>query len=190
MTQPPILILLDASCLLNLYATGRLRDIALALPHRLGVADYVIEQEALYVWRPGLGETREEQVLVDLSPLVAEGVIQVLRLEHQEEEATFVDMAALVDDGEAVTAALALHRGCAVATDDRKARRVLAERAPTVPLVSTLDLLKKWGERSSVAATDLRAAMLAMQSGASYVPGERDPLYEWWRTVVHDEGAL
>jgi predicted nucleic acid-binding protein len=189
-TQPPNLLLLDASCLLNLYATGRLRDIALAQPQRLGVADYVLEQEALYVWRPGSGEARDERVTVDLSPFVAEGVIQVLRLEHQEEEATFVDMAALVDDGEAITAALALHRGCAVATDDRKARRVLAEQAPTVPLVSTLDLLKKWAERSSVAATDLRTAMLAMQSGASYVPGERDPLYEWWRTVVHDKGPL
>lgn len=190
MTQPPILLLLDASCLLNLYATGRLRDIALALPHRLGVADYVIEQEALYVWRPAPGEAREERVTVDLSPLVEEGVMQVLGLEHQEEEATFVDMAALVDDGEAITGALALHRGCAVATDDRKARRVLADRAPAVPLVSTLELLKQWAERSSLAPADLRAAMLAMQSGASYVPGERDPLYEWWRTVVHDEGAL
>ena len=188
MTQPPTL-LLDASCLLNLYATGRLWDIALALPHRLAVAEYVLEQEALYVWRPSLGEAREERVPVDLSPLEEDGAIQVLRLEDQEEEATFVDLAALVDDGEAITAALAVHRGCAVATDDRKARRVLSERAPTVPLVSTLELLREWAEMASIAAADLRSAMLAMQSGASYVPGERDPLSEWWRAIVRSEEA-
>ena len=114
---------MDASCLLNLYATGRLRDIALAQPYRLGVADYVLEREALYVWRSSSGEGQEERVLVDLARLIEEGIIQVLRLEHQEEEATFVNLASMVDDGEAITAALAVHRGCAVATDDRKARR-------------------------------------------------------------------
>ncbi len=187
MTQPSSLLLVDASCLLNLYATGRLRDIALAQPYRLGVADYVVEQEALYVWRLGPGVAREERVPVDLSPFIEEGVIEVLRLEHQEEEATFVDLAALVDDGEAITAALALHRGCAVATDDIKARRVIQNRAPTVPQVSTLELLKQWAEKSLIAPSDVRSAMLAMQSGASYVPSERDPLYDWWRDVMRGE---
>ena len=187
MTQFSDLLLLDASCLLNLYATGIMRDIALALPHRLGVADYVLEQEALYVWRLVLGEAREEQVPVHLSSLVEEGVIQVLSLEHQEEEAIFVDLAALIDDGEAITGALALYRGYGIATDDRKARRILADKAPTVPLISTLELLKQWADQSGVAQAKLRAAMLAMQSGASYIPREQDPLYEWWHKIVSGE---
>ncbi|MBI2919095.1 MAG: hypothetical protein HYY01_14055 [Chloroflexi bacterium] len=189
MTQPQDLLLLDASCLLNLYATGRFRDIAAAQSRRLGVAEYVVEQEALYVWCPGPGEAREERVPVDLSPLIAEGLVLVLRLEHQEEEATFVDLAALVDDGEAITVALALHRGCAVATDDRKARRVIVERVPSVPLASTLELLKRWADEASISHSDLRAAMLAMQAGASYAPGERDPLYGWWQAVIQAEGG-
>lgn len=188
MTQS-LLLLLDASCLLNLYATERFRDIALALSHHLGVADYVLEQEALYVWRPSPTEPREERVPIDLSSLVQEGVLDVLRLEHHDEETTFVDLAALIDDGEAITAALAIHRECAVATDDRKARRVLAERAPAVLLVSTLELLKEWAEKASITAADLRSAMLAMRSGASYMPGERDPLYEWWNAIVHRDEA-
>ena len=187
MTQPAYLLLLDACCLLNLYATGRFRDIALAQQHRLGVADYVLEQESLYVWRPGLGEMGEERVPVDLASIVEEGVIQVLRLEHQDEEAIFVDLAALLDDGEAITGALALYRGFAVATDDGKARRVLGDLAPAVSLVSTLELMKQWPETSSLAPAELRAAMLAMKSGASYVPTESDPLYEWWQTVVQGE---
>lgn len=187
MAQSPDFLLFDASCLLNLFATGRLRDIALAQPYRLGVADYVLEREALYVWRPSSGEGQEEQVQVDFTPLIEEGIIQVLRLEHEDEEATFVNLASVVDDGEAITAALAMHRGCAVAIDDRKARRVLAEQTPSVPLVSTLEVLRQWAEESSVTRSDLRTATNAMRSGASYVPGERDPSYEWWRSITGGE---
>ena len=178
------LILLDASCLLNLYATGRLRDIALDLPYRLGVAEYVREREALYVWRRGSTGDEDKRVPVDLTSLVDEGAIQVVRPERPEEEAAFVDLAAVVDDGEAVTIALALHRGYSVATDDRKARRILAELAQSIPLFSTLELLKAWAERASVSNSELRQAMLAIQSDASYIPSVRDPLYEWWLTIA------
>ncbi len=165
-THPLEIILLDASCLLNLYATRRLRDNALALPYRLEVAEYVREREALYVWRRGSNGNEDTRVPVDLAPLVDEGAIQVVRPERPE-EVTFVDFAAVVDDGEAVTMALALHRGYSVANDDPKARRILAERAPSVPLFSTLELLKAWAERASVSNDELRQTMLAIQSDAS-----------------------
>ncbi|MBI4311322.1 MAG: hypothetical protein HY681_06015 [Chloroflexi bacterium] len=182
MPQPPPLLFLDAGPLLNLYATGRIRDIVLAWPSRVGVADYVLEEEALYIWGPGREPAQEDRQPVDLSPLVAEGVIAVYRLETVEERATFVDLAAFMDDGEAVTAALAAHREAAVATDDRKARRAIRERVPDVPLVSTLELLKQWADSLEPPTPDeLRTAMLAMQSGATFTPGERDPLYAWWR---------
>ena len=187
MTQFADLVLLDASCLLNLYATDRIRDIALASSYRLGVADYVLEQEVLFIWRPVEGEAHEERVPVHLSPLVHEGLLLILRLEHQEEEAVFVDLAALMDDGEAMTGALASYRGCGIATDDRKARRIFANRAPTVPLTSTLELLKQWADQSHVAQEELLAAVLAMQSGASYVPRQQDPLYNWWLAIMGGE---
>ena len=179
-------LLLDASCLLNLYATGRLREIAAALPYHLAVADYVLEQEALYTLVADPDGTLLQREPVDLSPLVGKGLIRLMRLEHPDEELAFVDLAALIDDGEAVTGALAFHRGCAVATDDRKARRVLRERVPAVPLVSTLELLELWARESSVSQAELQAAMVSMQTGASYVPGPRDLLYGWWRQVVHN----
>ena len=185
MTDSPRILLLDASCLLNLYATGSLREIAATLPCRFAVADYVTEQEALYIWLPGPVETREERVPVDLAPLVSEDLVHVMRLEHLEEEVTFVDLAVSVDDGEAVTGALAFHRGCSVATDDRKARRVLGERFPAVPIVSTLELLNLWAEDESVSNVELQVAMTRMRTGANYVPGHRDPLYEWWQEVIH-----
>ena len=93
-------------------------------------------------------------------------------------------LAALVDDGEAATAALALHRGCAVATDDRKARRVFGEFMPDVPLVSTLDLMKLWADESQIPRDELRAAMDAMRRSASYVPSRSAPLFDWWVSIM------
>ena len=46
-------LVLDASCLLNLYATGRLREIALAVGVQVEVADYVLEREAIYYLADG-----------------------------------------------------------------------------------------------------------------------------------------
>lgn len=189
MTNPPRPLLLDASCLLNLYATGRLGEIAAALPYQLGVADYILEREALYTWVPDPAGTGERKEPVDLSSLVHEGLFRVLRLERSEEEVTFVDLAASIDDGEAITGALAFHRGCSVATDDRKAHRVLQEQVPTVPLVSTLELLKLWAEELSIPDSELQAAMMSMKLWASYIPGDRDPLYAWWQEIMHGSAS-
>ena len=175
---------MDASCLLNLYATRCLREIAAAIDIRFQVAQYVLEHEAIYTWVPNTESGRDEPVPVDVSPLIAEGLIHVIGFEDIAEQATFVELATLVDDGEAVTGALAFHRGCSVATDDRKARRVFGERIPSVPLVSTLELLKLWADIGRIAASDLRAAMIAMRSGASYIPSIRDPLFEWWAAIT------
>ncbi len=184
MEKRPANLILDASCLLNLYATERFGDIAACLREQVGVADYVLEEEALFIRREASADGQDDQVPVDLSPFVSEGLVEVMRLESSNEETTFVAFAALIDDGEAMTAALALHRGGSVATDDRKARRVLAERAPTVPLISTLDLLSRWAEAMSVPLHELRTALERMRSGASYVPGPGDPSYRWWLEVM------
>ena len=184
MTRPLGTLVLDASCLLNLYATGRFSDIAIALPYQLAIADYVLEVEALYVWRPDSTGTREEPEPVDLSSLVEDSLVQVIGLANPEEEATFVELAALVDDGEAITGALAAHRQCSLATDDRKGRRVLSERLSTVKLLSTLELLKLWADGAAVSDAELRVAMDGMRLGASYVPGPRDPLYPWWQGII------
>ncbi len=182
--NPSECLVLDASCLLNLYATGRLREIALAVAAQLKVADYVLEREALYTWHTDPSGIRVEAVPLDLTLLVKDGLIRVIQLDHPEEQSTFVALAALVDDGESATAALALHRGCSIATDDRKARRVFGEFMPDVPLVTTLDLMKLWVDESQLPTDELRAAMDAMRDSASYMPSSRDPLFQWWASIM------
>lgn len=183
MQTSPCLVL-DASCLLNLYGTGRLREIALAVGWRLEVAEYVLENEVIYTWQADSEGTRETAVPVDLTPLLSEGLIRILKLESPDDQETFLALAAVVDDGEAATAALAAGRGCSLATDDRKARRVFAELIPEVALVSTLELLKLWAEESQVPGYVLREAMDAMRTSTSYVPSSRDPLYGWWASIM------
>ena len=180
-------LLLDAGCLLNLYATDRLLEIAAALPWQLAVVDYVLEQEALYVRIIGAHKEQEETVPVDLSPLIDEGLLLVVRLETPSEEASFVELAAILDDGEAVTGAIALNRGHLVAIDDRKARRVLGEKASGMRLVSTLDLMHQWCP--SVSVQEVSHALRAMQHRARYVPGQQDPLYAWWRDMMEGSNA-
>ena len=179
-------LLLDASCLLNLYATGRIMEIAASLPWQLAVVDYVMEQEVLYVRTIGASGEQEETVPVDLSPLLDEGLLLVMRLEVPGEEASLVELAAVVDDGEAVTGAIALNRGYSVAIDDRKARRVLGEKAPGMRLVSTLELMRQWAE--SVTIEEVGRALRAMQHRARYIPGQQDPLYAWWHTMMEASG--
>ncbi len=179
-------LILDASCLLNLYATDRMLEIAAALPWQLAVADYVLEQEALYVRTIGAQEEQEETVPVDLSTLIDEGLLLVLRLENPSEQSSFVELAAVLDDGEAVTGAIALNRGHAVAIDDRKAIRVLGEKARGMRLVSTLELMRQWS--AFVPAQEVRGALRAMQHRARYVPGQRGPLHDWWRDMMECSG--
>ncbi len=180
-------LLLDASCILNLYATGRLLEIAATLPWQLAVVDYVLEQEALYVRTIGAYEGQGGTVPVDLSPLIDAGLLLVVRWEPPIEEAAFVELAAVLDDGEAVTGAIAINRGYSVAIDDRKARRVLGERGPGVKLVSTLELMRQWG--TAVPTQEVSHALRAMQHRARYVPGQRDPLYAWWSDMMEGSNA-
>ena len=187
MERRPVSLVLDTSCLLNLYATGHFREIAASLRDQVGVSDFVLEEEALFIRRGSPTDGQEVLDPVDLSPFVSEGLVEVMYLESPNEKATFVDLSAVVDDGEAVTAALALHRGCSIAIDDRKARRVLAERAPTVPLVSTLELVVRWVENVSVPLDELRSSLKRMRFRTNYVLGSCDPHYEWWLDIMQGE---
>ena len=114
----------------------------------------------------------------------------MVELEGEDVLSSFVQLASLVDDGEAATGALALHRDCSVAIDDRKARRVMGEVMPGVGLVSTLELMQFWAQEASTPASELQEALRAMQIRASYVPGRRDPLYDWWTSVVSPQRGL
>ncbi|MSP14509.1 MAG: hypothetical protein EXR62_16335 [Chloroflexi bacterium] len=179
-------VLLDACCILNLYATRCMEQILQTIPARFAVAE-MAAAEALYVRRGGDGEDADAKEAIDLQPLIRAGWLQVLPWGNDQEKATFVIFAAELDDGEAMTCALAFHREAIVATDDRKTRRVLQARAPHIPVVTTTELVKQWADLRTTTQPFLRQVWVDIRDRARFVPGRADPWYAWWDNILQDQ---
>ncbi len=178
--QPDDLTLLDACAVINFSATGWMAAILAVIPGRVAVVDHVAD-EALYVRRGGTGDDARDPEPIDLAPLTVSGILTVLTSEDEHELATFVALTQHLDDGEAMTAALAIHRGALLVTDDRKAERVLAGR---VRLRSTLDVVKAWVDAERIDAAHVRQVLVAISERATYRPSRLHPLRRWWELAL------
>jgi predicted nucleic acid-binding protein len=167
-------VMLDACSLINLYASGQIHRVLGELPMDFGVAEWVAH-EALFVLPRAGGNEPGPPEPIDLPGLVERGLIAVHSIETTEEATTYVAFAAELDDGEAMTCAIAFHRTCTVVTDDRKALRVLGRLAPQVRVVSTLDIVRLWATRSGADSTELRRMLADVRDRARYVPRHDDP---------------
>lgn len=171
-------ILLDACVVLNLLATDQLDHIATVLDFRFIVVRQVAE-EAYYVLDEIEGELR--RTLLDLTGYIRAGSMVSVDLDAAE-LSTFVRLAAQVDDGEAATLSIAVHRGLPLATDDRKARRLTRELGLAEP-IRTSDLLHSWAQ---LVGPEPKAGSLlsATEQRARFRPSPTDPHHEWWRQQV------
>ena len=176
-TKPTLL--LDACCLLNLFATGHIEEILKTLAWHFAITT-VASTEAMWVYRGGGGDDASERDPVDVRSLMAAALLAVLEPETDQEIEDFVALAAVLDDGEAMTAAVAIHRSAAIATDDRKARRVISARAVGIRLLSTTELLHTWGQEAGVDASILMEALGNVRTRAHFLPPSQDPLRPWW----------
>jgi hypothetical protein len=169
--------LLDACSLVNVYATRMMGQILACVGDSVGVADMVV-QEAQYVLRGGDGDDAKEREPINLNPFIASGILHVISTTNEEELLTFIDLTQVVDQGEALTAALAIHRGYTIVTDDRKATRVISGYGVTIR--TTIDLIRTWTERQAVPADVARSALLDLRQRGRYEPAHTHPLREWW----------
>jgi predicted nucleic acid-binding protein len=172
-------VILDACCILTLYATGHMDEILRDLPYavRIGAG---ARNEAQWLRVPG----EEERERIELQPLIDSELLTQERLSGPQEEALFVELGTQLADGEAEAAALAANRGYALATDDRKARRVIGERCRTVALTGTLELLHEWQLGAHIGDAALAVALRRIRDRATYLPRETDPLWEWWEALI------
>jgi predicted nucleic acid-binding protein len=148
-------------------------EILWTMPGQVAVCDFVAA-EALYIRRLVDGVSEREPV--DLKGLVSGGALEMLTATGEDELLTFTDLAVELDDGEAMTAALAIHRDLVVVTDDRKAERLLRGR---VRLRSTLDVIKTWADHAAIEAHSLREILGAIDE-RGYRPPVAHPLKPWW----------
>lgn len=176
------LVLLDACCLLNLFATGHVGQILETSPHRFAVARYVAEEEILEIDSP-----EGEQVRTPLQPRIDELVeadcLELLEVSTAREQRELVRFAFELDDGEAHTLALAVIRKARVATDDKKAIRIYSEESP-VGCLRTSDLLFEWAEAEEIPEPELRRIVRAIAHRASFFPPRSDPHFERWMNLL------
>lgn len=172
------LVALDACVLLNLLASGRpLREFSDAAGVKFTVV-LQAEREVGWLDPEGPGDPREE---LDLQPCFDRGELRRVTL-ADDELARFVALARELDDGEAATLTVAEARALAVATDDRKARRVLTTLSPQLEITGTAALLRSWSVgRSEI---EVRDCLRLIQRRASFLPPRNDPDGDWWRVMA------
>lgn len=174
-------IILDACCVINLYASRQMAGIVACIAETVAVAVYVLRVEALAVYQTSAAFP-EEREAIDLRPLIDDGLLLTADLASAAEKAAMVHfISQRLDDGEAATAAIAVNRNWAVATDDRAARRRLTHDHGDIQLISTPQLLRHWVERAQPTADVVRRALRDVESRANYLVGQRHPLYAWWQ---------
>lgn len=174
-------VILDACCLINLYASGQLDDILTSISKPVFVAQYVWKNEALTVNGASALETALREEAIDLKLLIDGGLLKLADLETEEEEALFVSFAASLDDGEAITGAIAAARDWCLATDDKRARNVLVSQVPAVQLLSSPELVKQWADGTGADAETIRGVLHRIERHGHYTPPASHPLYLWWR---------
>lgn len=175
---------LDSCALLNLYATKRLEELREVLEFDFLVTPWVAEEEALYVYERE-GMARGRIVPVDLSTAFSSGGLRLeSALSTEAELAMLIDLASNLDQGEAETIAAVILRGGALVTDDRKAIREVTARAPNIPVMTSIGLLKRWSEVVQPGQEELREVLLDVQIGGNFKPGHREPSLEWWTAIL------
>lgn len=170
-------VAVDSDVLMNLLATGCAVEILRATRTVL-MAPPTVAGEVLYLESDAVGGAREQ---IDLTPLEDSGVLVKLVLDDPEVD-LLLELAQVVDDGEAEVMAVALNRSIAMATDDRKARRVAGDRRAS--LISTLEILQRWESVATVSAERMQTVLNLVSHRSRYRPAVGHPLYGWWIQLV------
>ncbi len=167
--------LLDSSVLINILASDHVEEVLKTLTAGAGVCTAVMA-EALYLRgeRPTDARTR-----VCLQPLIDRGLLEEHSVQTEEERALYVDLAADLDDGEAMTLAIAYERRIITATDDKKARRIARARfGNAVRLLGTADIMIGWANDQD--DMSVRTVLRRIEVVAQFRPPNDDPLLRWW----------
>jgi len=174
-------LLNDASVLLNLLAADCIAEIASALDWQFAICP-LVRDEAKKLRDASTGD----MVPVDIAPLIESGVLQVFELSGDDEKTRYVEEATVVDDGEAMSIAIAACRRLELAIDDRQASNHVRRTFPSLKLWTTPDIIKRWADVAALSEARLRDVFLSIEIRARYSPPNSHPLAAWWKAVAHN----
>jgi predicted nucleic acid-binding protein len=178
----PSHVVLDACCVLNFCASGHFIAILKSIPGQVVVTEVVRKKELITLQRL---KDEETEAAIQFETAITQGLLLVVDFESELEEETFVNYAfELGDDGESATCAIAIHRGWAIATDDKKAISFFQQEAPYLQILSTLQIIKNWAEKVNLASHELRTVLSAIRTQGRYIPDRNHPLLSWWENLM------
>jgi predicted nucleic acid-binding protein len=163
-------VVIDASTLINLAASEKLVELLSCLSAVRSICT-IVKNECLYL-RSSDGTKIES---ISPSHWITDGLLSECQLQADEEE-RFVVFAAQIDDGEAMSLAIAEGRACALATDDRKACRIAT--AANIKTISTLQIVQEWSKDKE--PLDIAKVLSAIERRARFRPPTDDPQFKWW----------
>lgn len=177
-------LLNDCSVLLNLLAADCLDGIATDTGWQFAICP-AVRDEVKKLRDPHTSE----MVAVDVGPLIDSGLLQVLELSSEEEQTLYVEQAIVVDDGEAMSIAIAASRHLELAIDDKQAANHTRRSFPEIRLWSTPEILKQWQEAGCMDAGVLRDAIRLIEVRARYSPPKSHVLAQWWQAIKEGQDA-
>ncbi len=173
-------MILDACVLLNLLATDRVKSILECQEREILICDLVRSETYFLKAQDG----SDDKILINLDTLIGDSTIGTCDLENDTETDLFVNLAAQLDDGEAKSMAICLSRQFAIATDDKKARRLITEAGGASMLHSSLELVRTWSELNRISSLEVRQVLLRIKTMANYFPNRSDANYDWWNSKI------
>jgi len=177
------LTLLDACAVVGLFATRNMKSILASIHEPVGIL-HIVAEESQHVFRRGTGPDSRDREPIYLTALVDSGALSRIETQYEDELQTFIDLTRELGDGEALTAAIAIHRRWTVVSDDRKAERILRERGLNVR--STLELISLWSKQARISPGELRQVLIDLRQRATYEPGRNHPYRGWWESVLSE----
>ena len=175
------IMLSDSSVLLNLLAGDCLASIAAEVGCQFAICPAVRDET-----KKLRDIHNSEMVELNLTPHISSGLLHILELAGDEEQRLYVEQSIDVDDGEAMSIAIAAHRCLDLAIDDRKAANHARRIFPGLRLCSTPEIIKHWAEAGSIDAEFLRRTLRLIEIRSRYFPAKSHPLAEWWRKSKGD----
>ena len=173
------IVIQDACVLINLLASGRFDDIAGGCGFSIAITA-TVAKETMYLHSPAPNE-RER---IEITPLIANGILQILNAESENEKLRYIELALNLDDGEAESVAIAEARKFALATDDKKARNLIRKEGLKIDLWSTCAILQHWQSKCSISDGEMKTILTNIFSRARYRPKTGHPNFDWWTNIL------
>lgn len=168
--------ILDTCCFINFYASGQAAGLLKAVGGTVAIPE-AVKKEALYL---APLHPDEKPIPIEIDKVVAELKLAVVSPTGPKELELYIELAAELDDGEAMGLAIAKERGLILMTDERKARKRAA--AMGVEVLTTCDVVAAWERKAK--GPEVIAAVQRIARLARFSPGPKDPRYDWWMKLA------